>query len=1036
MDRSARRCSGGWIAARLTLVALLLFSVTNHVSAQTVPTAPEAPRAAAEPSDLKTPESFTRFPPVEPGDVSQTFVVQDGFELQLIAAEPLITDPVAMAIDERGRAFVVEMNDYPYTDAKTHKAWQDNTTDANTGRVRLLEDTDNDGKYDRSTVFAEGLSWPSGILCYQGGVVVTATPDIWYLKDTDNDGRADQRDQWFTGFRKYNVQAVMNNPVWGLDNYIYVAGSSNGGSVLQPGESGQKPIVARGDFRIDPRSHQLELQAGGARFGNAFDDWGNRFLCNIRNPAIHVVLDNRYLSRNPFFAAPSAIYNIAESGDQMPIYRISPVEPWRELRGRQWSADPTKKVPKSELTGGGVFTSTSGINVYRGSAYPPQYKGQMLVAEVANNVIYRQLVTRDGNTFKAVRADDKVEFVASTDTWFRPVNLYNAPDGTLYVLDMYREFIEHPWSIPDDIHARLDLTSGRDRGRIYRLAPKGFKPRANPQLDRATSAELVQYLTNPNSWYRETAQRLLVQRQDKTVVPDLRQLLSNSEPLAVAHALWTLVGLNAFEEADLLQTLNSDSPNVREQTLQVINRFAKESPQILSQVLRLVDDPDSRVRLQAAFYWGSRSDEASIKSLVKLASRDAEDPWMQIAILSSLPQTANQLLERLPADEFASSDERSLFVQQLAQIAIASDNQALLKRLFTLLRPFDANHAPSQARGRFEDAVWLGLSAGARRKNKSLAEVARTLPFNADELPADNSEQSQAMIARNGMLARNIELPMSAREAALCRISLVRGEQSLAALMEFAGPTHGQAIQSASLKLVGSMKDSQVAKFMIDRLKTLTPAAREEAFTILLARPDRSLALLDAIADGTVQQGLLGLTRKNQLLASTNPLVKQRATEILGKVDASRATVIQRFAMADATNASPERGRQVFMQHCAACHRGAGAGVEIGPHIETVRGWDRDKLLLNILDPNREVAPQSMSYAILLESGSVVSGMIAEETASSLTVKRANAPVETILRQDIQQITNTGQSLMPTGFEESINPAAMADLISFLRGGN
>ncbi len=135
------------------------------------------------------------------------------------------------------------------------------------------------------------------------------------------------RERVFSGFRKYNVQAVMNNPIWGLDNKLYVAGSSNGGSVVAPGTTQEKPIAARGDFRFDPQTRELELQAGGARFGNAFDDWGNRFLCNIRNPAIHVVLDNAYLARNPYYAVPSAIYNIAEAGDQMPVYRISPIEP-------------------------------------------------------------------------------------------------------------------------------------------------------------------------------------------------------------------------------------------------------------------------------------------------------------------------------------------------------------------------------------------------------------------------------------------------------------------------------------------------------------------------------------------------------------------------------------------------------------------------------------------------------------------------------------------------------------------------------------
>jgi putative membrane-bound dehydrogenase-like protein len=193
-----------------------------------------------------------------------------------------VTDPVAMAYDENGRAFVAEMSDYPYTDAATHQPWKDNTTDAPIGRIRLLIDDDGDGDFDRSTLFAENLSWPTGVACFKGGVFVAATPDVWYLKDTDGDGKADIRRKVYTGFRKFNVQAVMNNLQWGLDNSIYGAGGSNGGKVVPGEKSDAEPItLSRNDFRFDPVTERFEPIPGGARFGNAFDDWGNRFVCNI-----------------------------------------------------------------------------------------------------------------------------------------------------------------------------------------------------------------------------------------------------------------------------------------------------------------------------------------------------------------------------------------------------------------------------------------------------------------------------------------------------------------------------------------------------------------------------------------------------------------------------------------------------------------------------------------------------------------------------------------------------------------------------------
>ena len=968
---------------------------------------------------LKTPDSFERFPFVAPGDVDKTFVVQAGFQMQLIAAEPLVTDPVAMAIDEDGRAYVVEMNDYPYTNPKTHRPWQDNRTDQPIGRVRLLEDTDGNGTFDQSTVFAEGLSWPSGIVCYRGGVFVTATPDIWYLKDSDNNKIADVRQRVFTGFRKYNVQAVMNNPIWGLDNHIYVAGSSNGGSVVAMGEIQQAPITARGDFRIDPRTNSFQLQAGGARFGNTFDDWGNRFLCNIRNPAIHVVLDNRYLARNPSFAAPSAVVDVAESGDQMPVYRISPVEPWRDLRGRQWSADPTKaKTPRSELSGGGVFTSTSGITVYRGDAYPPDMSGNVFLGEVANNIIYRQTLKPLGNTFRAGRADPNVEFVASTDTWFRPVNLVNAPDGTLYVLDMYREFIEHPWSIPDDIHAKLDLRSGQDRGRIYRLAPSGFTAKPPPALGHAPVTELVTHLAQPSSWWRETAQRLLVERQDKSVVPLLRERLAADNPLAAVHALWTLVGLDSIIDEDVLTALDHPSPRVREHAVRVGEDRIAASTRLGRTIARLSQDDDQRVRLQVALTLGGVPSAEVVPHLATLAARDGGDPWMRSALCSSLPEHIEPLARSLVEDmSFASEAHASTVIEQLTAIIGVQGNAEAAARIVR------ANFNGSRA----TTAMWQGLGSGAKRKGRNLDEW---LDGHSDH---SAKSQLQEFFDHQLSIAEDASRSDEDRTAAIIRLSYGSFEATADRMLKLLEPLQPHSIQIAAVRGLASYKDDRVAGHLISRLRSFTPAVREEVFTALLARPERTLALLSAVQRGDLPAAQLGLARKTQLLSSPQPELKKLAENILSQSEEARASVIERYAVALTTQGDPARGRAVFEQHCAACHRAAGVGNEIGPHIETVRAWDRSKLLLNVLDPSREVAPQSMAYVIILSDGRVVNGLITDETASSLTVKRAGAKPEIVLREDIEQMSNTGVSLMPIGFEESISPTAMADLLAFLQ---
>jgi putative membrane-bound dehydrogenase-like protein len=344
--------------------------------------------ATARPAE-DGPPKFPRTPPTEPPAASSTFRTRLGFRMELIAAEPLVYDPVAAAYDEDGRLYVVEMSDYPHVDPKNDKPFAENTLDPPVGRLKLLTDRDGDGRFDAVSVLADKLSWPTGVALWKGGAFVAATPSLWYIKDADGDGRAEVREEVFRGFRKYNIQAVMNNLQWGLDHAIYGAGSSNGGEIRRANEPGGPGVsILRRDFRFRPDTRSFEAISGGARFGNTFDDWGNRFLCDIRNPAEHVVLPARYLARNKYLAAPRALHDVAQAGDAIPMFRISPPEPWREFRARRWAAIG-KAMPRSELVGAGYLTSSSGVTVYRGDAYPPGFRGQVFLGEVANNLVHR-----------------------------------------------------------------------------------------------------------------------------------------------------------------------------------------------------------------------------------------------------------------------------------------------------------------------------------------------------------------------------------------------------------------------------------------------------------------------------------------------------------------------------------------------------------------------------------------------------------------------------------------------------------------------
>ncbi len=968
--------------------------------------------------------ALPRIPPTEPADALATFETLQGFRMELIAAEPLVVDPVAMVYDENGRAFVAEMRDYPYTDKSTDVPFQERTTDEPIGRVRLLLDTDGDGRFDESHIFAEELSWPTGLACWRGGIFVAATPHIWYLKDTDGDHRADVRRQVFTGFRKFNVQAVMNNLVWGLDHRIYGAASGNGGQITRPDESGDEPvIVTRRDFRFHPETLALEAVSGGARFGNTFDDWGNRFICNIRNPVQHVVLPNRYLARNPYLPVAAVLHDAALSGDQLPVFRISPPEPWRNVRAQRWAESSDRQYPRSETAATGFFTSSSGITIYRGAAYPRKFYGNAFLGEVAANAIHRQRLAPDGVTFRAQRADEGREFLASTDNWFRPVNFVNAPDGTLHVLDMYRETIEHPWSIPDDIKEHLDLESGRDRGRIYRLAYGDGEPPSPPQLRRASAGELVGYLEHPSAWWRETAHRLIYERQDASAAPALRELLMSSpHPLARLHALWSLKGIGRLHEHDLVAALADPEPGVREHAVRLAESRLGASAELRKLVGSRAHDPDIRVRWQTAFTLGEFADSASVALLAKIARGDVNDAWMQTAVLSSAGAHAVDLLKQLlVSEDFAAAESGQQWIERVARIIGARNQQDEPLALLTVL--MDSN-LPAAC----DSGVLRGIGQGLRIAQSSVDEVLRGASPALAQTVAGIFDQAQ-------VTALDPSREGGERIAAIELLEHRAFSDASSALGQLIDARQPAEVQLAAVDALASFRDTAAAGLLLGDWGTYAPAARSQILARLLTRVDWTNALLDAIEDGRVAAGQLAAAQRQALVGHRDSDIRARA-ETLFAADAlsPRRDVIAAYSASLDKLGDAARGQVIFDKHCASCHQLRGAGKAVGPALETVKHRTPDELLVHILDPNREVSPNYIEYTIIDAEGRILTGIIVAETPASITLRRADGVEDTVLRTQIDDIGSAGRSLMPEGLEKTVTPLAMADLIALIRG--
>lgn len=957
--------------------------------------------------------SIERIDPLEIDEALASFRVLDGFEMQLVAAEPQVVDPVDLVYDEDGRMYVVEMRDYPYPTAEGETPQ---------GRVRLLEDLDGDGRYETSHVFADQLPWPTSIARYRGGVFVAAAPDIWYLEDTDGDHRADRRERIYTGFGTYNVQAIVNNLKWGIDHAIYVAASGNGGEVRPVDEEVDPVVLRRRDFRFDPATQSFEAISGGARFGNSFDDYYRRFICNIRNPAQHVVLPARYLARNPHLAVPEVVTDVAAAGDQIPVFRISPVEPWREVRARRWTA-AGERYPRSELFGAGFVTSSSGVTIYRGNAYEPAYRGNIFVGEVAGNLVHRQRVEPAGVTFASVRADDGAEFVASTDIWFRPVNLVHSPDGTLHVLDMYRETIEHPWSIPDDIKAQLDLERGNDRGRIYRLAPPEFELPPPPRLSQATGAQLVAHLAHPNAWWRETAARLIHQRQDRSAIEPLRQLCrESSSPLGRLHALWSLEGLDALGDDELLAALSDPDAGVREHAVRLAERRLRPGSALMHAVLDSAQDDSSRVRFQAAFTLGELPWEDAQPGLLAIARRDAADRWIRTAVLSSLGQHANRFLIALFDDpEFTRSEAGRPLVRELAQLVAAPGEVATISVVLGHL-----GTGREQLEPRVVDTIVLGLAEGVGRRGEHLSQVAERLS------PSERSILTTAF-ERASLAARDGAAELPDRQVAIEVLATGVLADAAPLLVELIDSRQPDVVQRAAVRALGTYADLAVAERLIEGWASYTPGVRDLVTETLLTRKPWTLAMLDHFAGDSAAAATLAIAQRQLLLAHRDAEIRQRAEALLANArPGAREDIIAQYRMALQEPGDVERGAVVFRRECATCHRLGDKGHEVGPSLATVRNRTPEELLSHILDPNRELAPNFVNYVTELRDGRVLTGIIAAETAGSITLRRGDAAEDVILRGQIDRLASTGVSLMPEGLEQRVTPAEMIDLIAFL----
>ncbi len=982
--------------------------------------------------------------------------LSEDFNADVFLAEPQVMSPVEMVFDEDGRIYVAEMLDYP-DDPPPGKPVR--------SRIKLLEDADGDGKYEKVTVFADQVLQVSGLQPWKGGLIVTSAPDILWMKDTDGDGKADVRQVFYTGFPKVNPEARITNPRYSIDNWIYTSNNGRDGRITSPmplrGEVDkrlpQPPVLVRGtDFRFHPIRDVAEPSAGVAQFGLTFDDWGNEFITENTTHLRHVILPMHYVARAPLLEVPAYALNIYEDG-KVPaqIFPLTGAQEWRKqrtaLRQQRYDEQGLNRVERV----GGYFSGASGGTVYNGDAWPAEYRGSIFTGEVSANLIHRDTITPNGVTFKAARAKEAVEFLASEDQWFRPCNFANAPDGNLYFMDVYRMFIETPESIPEEIKKGMDFYAGDTMGRIYKLTAKipRTKRDLKPKLGSASTEDLVKNLENENGWHRLTAQRLIVERQDKTAIPFLKQLFEQTQsPLGKIHALWTLEGLSALEESLVLEALIDSHPRVRQHAIRLAETFLPKSQNIKNTLLSMLDEEygmksavwqigttirdnnaDARIQFQLALTLGQIKDVRALEALAGLAMKHADNQWFRLAVLSSVNDSASQFfaLLRKKSPQF---DNEPLFAQLSALIGGKHD----VKELAELLKLIPPLSKPESA--------LAGLSKGLK-----LADVKNLRVANAEtvlsSLLASNNETLQKaawetarFFELKGLMqkaltdAQNASLPVKTRVTA---IRALRGGQFAIAspvLQIFLADQNVPELQAAAVESLAAFDDASIAPNLIAQWQKFSPEIRQKVLTALLSERERMKVLLKALEEGRIERTMADPAMQAKLYDHPDKDVVNRARQFFKQESDERTAVVASYNDALKLTGDVIKGRDLFATTCAKCHIPQAGRPRVGADLSGINNKTKEELLNSILNPSAAIEARFVNYIVTTKDGRIEDGILANETPGAVTLRNADRDV-TILRRNIVEIRASAISLMPEGYERSFSQQQIADIIAYLRGG-
>jgi putative membrane-bound dehydrogenase-like protein len=944
------------------------------------------------------------------------FEIQDGFKLELVASEPLIKDPVDLEFNEKGDALVLEMPGYPMEDKKS--------------RLLVLKDNNNDGIYDSTIVFAENLGLADSFMPYKKGVLVAAPPYLLQLHDVNEDYKIEKIDTLMGGFAKENLQHNFNGLTYGIDNWIYVANGGNGGKPYWWGDSTSALDLRGQDLKFNLETQQMErLGESSGGFGLAMDEYSRFYETHNLTHISHLVFPDRYLKGRQILPENS-LQNISDH-EENGLARIFPI------------GEQEDRVNHPEQSG--YFSGSCGITYYGGGAFGEKYKNTVWVADVVLNLIHVDKIKTNGASFSATRVFENKDFLASSDRAFRPVNMSVGPDGSMYVIDIHRKVIEHPEWIPDEIEKTLDLNAGKNQGRIYKISLK------NESFDFkqfSSSEGLVQSLKDPNQWVRNTSHRLLMENElSNDSFLGLKKLLESDNELARLHAIWILTYSGKLTPNEVAAALQDKNAAIRESVLKISEKYLAESEMIFNKTIALLNDPDARVRMQAALSlsilpenhpFNLKNQDLILQALVKTAKLP-NDEWNVAAITLAAQTKTVELFARISQENIVNSS-------LLASLALnisgeTEDVLSILKHLSTSpVSDKDKAFVVEQLAKNSKNAFGKTIENQIRLlEEKAQLDFLTSLASLRQKLKLQPSSQFLKYSKEASKNVLDVSLPDSVRVQYLSLLDFLPYTQKSTILYACLNNNQPLKLQENALRQLSNYRDKEIGAKVVAMWNDLSPQTRRYASDLLLYIESNHDALLTGLEKGIINIGEMNfdLERRRTLLWWTdNENTKTRAKKLFSDSGVSnRQAAMDKMKPALTLKGNNINGKKIFSNTCATCHKYGSIGQEVGPVLTEISRKSKATMLHDILDPNAAVDPKYVNHSLETKSGAVHMGIVANETDKSVTIHKIGGEKVLIDKSEIKKFRSLGTSLMMEGFENALSTQDMADLLAFLQKG-